>query len=357
MPSTRQRLLHVALGQMLSLSLVASGTTSQLLANRGLSFPVLQNSLFYLLLYLIHLPSYIKSPSQPCCVSILDRSSSASAKCMRLCGMLLMPALALADVEGNYLVVTAFKFTTITHVQLLDCFTVPCVIFLSFLFLKRRYNAYQHAGATACVAGLVILVAFSPSEGPSQASNVVLGDALVLGGAFLYAVSNVGQEHVVRSKGSSWWLFHLGAYGSVLSLAQAAVVGELTGIFASQPGWADVGLFFAFTCSQMLLYLCVPKLLIATGATFLNLSLLTSDFFAVAIGVLLFGDQVPAVYAAAFACTVGGLLVFHVKTVDVVEIQNNGVEGVLAAEGDGERLLRFDGEERVNAPNIMNHAK
>jgi hypothetical protein len=66
---------------------------------------------------------------------------------------------------------------------------------------------------------------------------------------------------------------------------------------------------------------------------------------------------VPAVYAAAFACTVGGLLVFHVKTVDVVEIQNNGVEGVLAAEGDGERLLRFDGEEGVNAPNIMNHAK
>ena len=63
----------------------------------------------------------------------------------------------------------------------------------------------------------------------------------------------------------------------------------------------------------MLLYLCVPQLLLATGATFLNLSLLTSDFFAVAIGTLLFGDEVPDIYAAAFACTVGGLVVFHLS--------------------------------------------
>jgi hypothetical protein len=86
----------------------------------------------------------------------------------------------------------------------------------------------------------------------------------------------------------------------------------------------------------------------ATGATFLNLSLLTSDFFAVAIGVLLFGDDVPGVYTAAFACTVGGLVVFHVKTTDAGETeggQDSGVVGAAAAvEGDDERLLRVDGE-------------
>ena len=89
-----------------------------------------------------------------------------------------MPSLALADVLGNFLVVTAFKYTTITHVsrthtpintpnltptsrikstsfqvQLLDCFAVPCVIVLSWVALRHRYNAWQHAGAVACVAG------------------------------------------------------------------------------------------------------------------------------------------------------------------------------------------------------------
>ena len=153
MPSARQRLLHVALGQMLSLSLVASGTTSQLLANRGFSFPVLQNAPFYFLLFLLHLPLHLKSPAPPPHAPPLHNGSGPKAKCMRLWALLLMPALAVADVEGNFLVVTAFKFTTITHVQLLDCFTVPCVIVLSYFFLKCRYNVWQHAGAAACVTG------------------------------------------------------------------------------------------------------------------------------------------------------------------------------------------------------------
>mmetsp|Transcript_15455 Transcript_15455/g.24713 ORF Transcript_15455/g.24713 Transcript_15455/m.24713 type:complete len:88 (+) Transcript_15455:133-396(+) len=32
---------------------------------------------------------------------------------------------ALADVEGNFLLVLAYQYTTITSVQLLDCFTIP----------------------------------------------------------------------------------------------------------------------------------------------------------------------------------------------------------------------------------------
>jgi hypothetical protein len=55
------------------------------------------------------------------------------------------------------------------------------------------------------------------------------------------------------------------------------------------------------SCDIVCSYLCVPKLLIATGATFLNLSLLTSDFFAVAIGDLFFGF-VPIVALRLFVC-------------------------------------------------------
>lgn len=36
--------------------------------------------------------------------------------------------LAVADVEGNYFLVKAYQYTTITSVQLLDCFTIPCVM-------------------------------------------------------------------------------------------------------------------------------------------------------------------------------------------------------------------------------------
>ena len=81
---------------------------------------------------------------------------------------------------GNFLVVTAFKFTTITHVripppkntpnsrnkcmlpqvQLLDCFSVPCVIALSYLLPQHRYTLSQLAGALCSVAGALIVTLY-----------------------------------------------------------------------------------------------------------------------------------------------------------------------------------------------------
>ena len=44
--------------------------------------------------------------------------------------------LALADVEGNFLLVKAYQYTTITSVQLLDCFTIPCVMVLACIVIS-----------------------------------------------------------------------------------------------------------------------------------------------------------------------------------------------------------------------------
>lgn len=46
--------------------------------------------------------------------------------------------LALADVEGNFLVVSAYKYTSISSAMLLDCFTIPVVMLLSALFLHAK---------------------------------------------------------------------------------------------------------------------------------------------------------------------------------------------------------------------------
>jgi hypothetical protein len=172
-------------------------------------------------------------------------------------------------------------------------------------------------------------------------------------------------------------------------VVQAAIIGEFSSLSSAQPSWpgdlrqrlfpffrtpamppahsppslltlvTELGLFLAFTSTQMLLYLCVPQLLLATGATFLNLSLLTSDFFAVAIGTLLFGDEVPGIYAAAFACTVGGLVVFHVKTADasvVVPGQAEQGEGrARAADEDAQGLLQGDADIPAEFAGESNH--
>lgn len=49
--------------------------------------------------------------------------------------------LALCDVEANYFVVKAYEYTSITSVMLIDCFTIPCVMILSCVFLKAKVCA------------------------------------------------------------------------------------------------------------------------------------------------------------------------------------------------------------------------
>eukprot|EP00291_Cryptomonas_curvata_P003772 CAMPEP_0172191046 /NCGR_PEP_ID=MMETSP1050-20130122/23464_1 /TAXON_ID=233186 /ORGANISM="Cryptomonas curvata, Strain CCAP979/52" /LENGTH=234 /DNA_ID=CAMNT_0012866013 /DNA_START=276 /DNA_END=978 /DNA_ORIENTATION=+ len=184
--------------------------------------------------------------------------------------------LAVADVEANFLIVKAYQYTTITSVTLLDCFTVPCVVVLSAAILGVRYRVLHWLGILACLVGLVLIV-FSdlskaePGPDPLPAPrDRLLGDGLVLCGAGLYAVSNTMQ-----------------------------VVGD-------GPGAAG-----AFTTCLFLLYSLVPKVLVLSGSTFLNLSILTSDFWAVLFGVTVLQERPSLLYFAAFAATLAGLVLYH----------------------------------------------
>ena len=67
--------------------------------------------------------------------------------------------LALCDVEGNFLLVKAYEYTSITSVQLLDCFTIPVVMVLSRILLRTVYNRKHLLGALVCLVGLSLLIA------------------------------------------------------------------------------------------------------------------------------------------------------------------------------------------------------
>jgi len=42
--------------------------------------------------------------------------------------------------------------------MLLDCFTIPCVMLLSFIFLKTRFRFIHYLGVALCLSGLALLV-------------------------------------------------------------------------------------------------------------------------------------------------------------------------------------------------------
>ncbi|BBG93556.1 Eukaryotic protein of unknown function D [Prunus dulcis] len=162
--------------------------------------------------------------------------------------------LGMVDVEANFLVVKAYQYTSITSVMLLDCWSIPSVMLLTWVFLKTKYRFRKITGVVVCVAGLVMVV-FSDVHAGDRAggSNPRLGDVLVIAGSTLYAVSNVSEEFLVKNADRVELMAMLGFFGAIVSAIQISILerNELKSIHWSAGA--------------------------TNGSTMLNLSLLTSD--------------------------------------------------------------------------------
>lgn len=52
----------------------------------------------------------------------------------------------------------AYQYSSLTSIMLLDCWVIPCVLFLTWLFLNTRYKFRQLIGVAICIAGMVTVV-------------------------------------------------------------------------------------------------------------------------------------------------------------------------------------------------------
>ena len=264
---------------------------------------------------------------------------------------------AFADVEANFLVVKAYQYTTITSVMLLDCFTIPSVMLLSFLFLNRTYRWTHIVGVLICLTGLGLLVLSdylrSISEEHHQTSEnpwyyLLMGDAFCIVGSFCYAISNVAQEYALKSEDhfsqlmadpsstdieptsptsttappevskprlsdndcAIEYLGMVGLFGTIIAIIQTLIF-EREDIMNTK--WTPQSMMYmaGFAASMFFIYTLVPHLIRWSSATFMNLSFLTSDIFAVIASVFLFGQSVYPLYYFAYAIIAIGLVFYN----------------------------------------------
>eukprot|EP00939_MAST-03C_sp_MAST-3C-sp1_P000212 g212.t1 len=235
--------------------------------------------------------------------------------------------LALIDIEANYLVVLAFEYTSVTSVMLLDCFTIPCVIVLSYFFLKYTYTRNHVIGAIVCGVGMALIIlsdVLKTSDDDGNSANScddddgdgkdlsVLGDIIALSGAVLYAVSNVVQESLIKSRGPCEYLGRLGLFGTLFGVIQVVAI-ERNSVAGIEWGrGVDVVLpFLGYVTLLVVAYVATSFFLRDSDAALFNLSLLTSDVYAMLFAYLSGRQSVQWLYFVAFATTSVGLFVYH----------------------------------------------
>ncbi|KAF5737464.1 solute carrier family 35 member F1-like isoform X1 [Tripterygium wilfordii] len=279
------------LGQLVSLALALASFSSSLIAYLGVDAPITQTSFTYLTLAVVYGS-----------ILLYRRQRLKVPWYWYL-------LLGFVDVQGNYLVNKAYQFSSITSVTLLDCFTIAWAIVFTWFFLGTRYSVWQLLGAVVCVLGLGLVLLSDAGVGGGGGSRPLLGDVLVIAGTIFFASSNVGEEFFVKKKDRVEVVSMLGVFGLVVSIIQLSIL-ELKSLESIK--WsADIILAIAgYTFSCSMFYTITPFVLKFSGATLFNLSLLTSDMWAVVFKIFFYHQEVDWLYYLAFSVVAVGLIIY-----------------------------------------------
>ena len=285
--SLQEQVTLVVAGQVLSLLISLTSTLSTLLANASISLPTTQSCLCYFLLAVVfkYIPLW-KAYWRP----FPDHPPSENEDyVVENRGWWKYAALAFLDVEANFFVVSAFHLTSITSVVLIDQWSIPVVMIGSKMLGIAAYSKGHATGVLVCVSGLLLLLWTDLVHGAdthTAAHNPLLGDFLAFVGATCYGSSNLLQETLLDGASMQRVLGNLGVAGFLISLVQGAIL-EWGAII--QITWTGPLLlyFILFPITLFLFYSLVPHVLSNGGATLLNISLLSSDFYVALIRVFL----------------------------------------------------------------------
>ena len=129
------------------------------------------------------------------------------------------------------------------------------------------------------------------------------------GGSFLYACSNVLQETMVKDRDPREFLGMLGINGAVVSAAQMSLF-EVNKVLSSSWNGATISFTAGYVVCLFCMYSAASLFLRTSDAALFNLSLLTSDIYAVIFSYFVFGATVHWLYYVAFALTGTGLVVY-----------------------------------------------
>lgn len=233
--------------------------------------------------------------------------------------------LSVIDVEANYLIVKAYQYTTLTSVQLLDCFTIPTVLALSWIFLKVRYKILHILGVGVCLLGVgcVVWADIEEGHGSEGGNQRLLGDMLCLIAATLYGVSNVAQEFVVKTYDRYEFLGMVGLFGSCVNGIQLAILERNEIATIQWDTWQVVCLLVGFALSMFVLYSLMPVVMALTSATAVNLSILSADFYALVVGIYLFGYQFHILYFVSFFLVITGVIMYSIKPTPIARQSGN----------------------------------
>ncbi|KAF1847320.1 DUF914-domain-containing protein [Cucurbitaria berberidis CBS 394.84] len=299
---TKQFWITLLLGQVLAICQTSTNTLTSLLNMQGTSIPAFQSLFAYILLNLVY-TSY----------TIYKYGFKKWLRLVIFDGWRFF-ILAFFDVQGNYFVVLAYRYTTILSAQLIGFWAIAVVVIISFLLLKVRYHWTQIFGILLCIGGVGIIFGSDHITGKSasSATDAVKGDLFALLAATCYGLTNVAEEWLVSERPLYEVVGQLSFWGMFIMGTQAGIFDRAA--FRSATWNAKVGGYLTgYTLILALFYSLAPVLFRMSSAAFFNISLMTGSFWGVAIGVKVLHLSIHWMYPIAFVLILVGQIIYFMR--------------------------------------------
>ena len=202
-------------------------------------------------------------------------------------------------------------------------------------------------GIFACVAGMGLLLASDKIQHVNDytAPSPLKGDLFALLGATCYGFSNTIQEFLASKRPLYEVIGMLSFWGIIINGTQAAIFDR--GSFRAASWSPKVGGYMAgYDLLLVLFYSICPLVFRMGSAAFLNISLLTGNFWGAIVGIHLFHVSIHWMYPIAFCLIIVGLTVYFLMDSPLGdsakpwlgENQEQGVDGV----GTARRRVEHD---------------
>lgn len=226
--------------------------------------------------------------------------------------------------------------------QLINFWAIVVVVVISFLFLKVRYHFTQVIGILVCIGGMGVLIGSDHlhSKGGTGISrgDQVKGDMFALIGASFYGLTNTAEEYLVSTRPVYEVLGQLSFWAMFIGGTQSGIFEHNNYLTSHWDGKVG-GYLIGYTLCLTSFYCLAPLLFRIASAAFFNISMLTMNFWIVAVGVGVFGFQIHWMYAIAFVLIIVGQLIYYLGRKVLGEArkpwlgknQERGVSGIFTA--------------------------
>lgn len=228
--------------------------------------------------------------------------------------------LSILDVTPNYLQLLSLKHTSLTSSNLLGSLTAPSIMLSCHILLRKVYRPVHFLGAFLCLAGGMLTVwtdlatESNDQEQTTSHPHSYFGDMLAVTAAILYglgdALGELWCKHIDRKE----YLGMLGFFGAfwcslLVCLTERDQVIELFTDTAQL--YPALGMMCLYVPTLVMYYVSASFFLVSSDATLLNLSLQSSNLWAICFSIVAFHESPSPLFYAALVFVVSGVFVYE----------------------------------------------